>query len=148
MSRYQPVRIVQPALFSRGTAQTPGSERRSAISVETGIDTALWGGIFIVEAGAKTGIHHHGEQETIAYVLEGYCSVRWGEHGEFSAVAQPGDFIHVPAWLPHMEINQSRNSQCVWVVVRSTPEPIVINLPDDTWGLETAAAPGTSQTRN
>jgi uncharacterized RmlC-like cupin family protein len=138
MNRYHPVRIVQPALFSRETAQTPGSERRSAISVEMGIDTALWGGIFIIEPGAKTGIHHHGGQETIVYVLEGYCSVRWGERGEFSAVAQPGDFIHVPAWLPHMEINQSSNNRCAWVVVRSTAEPIVINLPDDVWGLAAA----------
>jgi hypothetical protein len=29
----------------------------------------MWGGVFVVEPGAKTGIHHHGEQETIAYVL-------------------------------------------------------------------------------
>jgi uncharacterized RmlC-like cupin family protein len=133
MSRYQPVRIIQPALFDRQTAQTPGSERRAAISVANGIETALWGGIFIVEPGATTGIHHHGEQETIAYVLEGSCRVRWGKHGEFSASAAAGDFIHVPAWLPHMEINQSRNNRFAWVVVRSTAEPIVVNLPDNAW---------------
>src|ERR1700739_2378430 len=102
MSRYQPIRVVKPAEFDRGTAQTPGSERRSAIAAETGVQTGLWGGIFIVEAGGKTGIHHHGEQETITYVLEGECLVRWGERGEFSATAQAGDFIHVPPWLPHM----------------------------------------------
>ena len=73
MSRYRPLTIIQPALFNRGTAQTPGSERRSAITVDMGIQTALWGGIFIVEPGARTGIHHHGKQETIAYVLEGDC---------------------------------------------------------------------------
>jgi uncharacterized RmlC-like cupin family protein len=140
MSQYRPVRIIQPALFNRGTAQTPGSERRSAIAADTGVDTALWGGIFVIEPGATTGIHHHGEQETIAYVLEGYCLVRWGEHGESSAVAQPGHFIHVPAWLPHMEINQSGNNQCVWVVVRSTGEPIVVNLPDDYWDAQRIAA--------
>jgi len=135
MDRYQPVRIVQPALFNRQTAQTPGSERLSAIAGETG----MWGGIFVIEADAKTGIHHHGKQETIAYVLEGHCLVRWGEHGEFSGAAQPGDFIHVPAWLPHMEVNRSGNSRCVWVVVRSTAEPIVINLPNDFWGPEQQA---------
>lgn len=106
MSRYHPLRIIQPALFNRATTQTPGSERRSAITVDMGIQTALWGGIFIVEPGARTGIHHHGKQETIAYVLEGDCLVRWGERGEFSAIARGGDFVHVPAWLPHMEINQ------------------------------------------
>jgi uncharacterized RmlC-like cupin family protein len=113
--------------------QTPGSERRAAIAADNGIATELWGGIFVVEPGAKTGIHHHGKQETIAYVLEGDSLVRWGESGEHSATAHAGDFIHVPAWLPHMEINPSEDHRFVWVVVRSTPQPIVINLPDNYW---------------
>ena len=75
MNTYFPVRIVRPDQFDRGTAQTPGSERRAAIAAYNGIDAALWGGIFVVEPGAKTGIHHHGKQETIAYVLEGDCAV-------------------------------------------------------------------------
>jgi uncharacterized RmlC-like cupin family protein len=134
MAPYRPIRIVQPASFNRQTAQTPGSERRSAIAAEMGIETQMWGGIFVIEPGGKTGIHHHGKQETIAYVLEGHCLVRWGEHGEFSEAAQSGDFIHVPPWLPHMEANRSESSRCVWVVVRSTTEPIVVNLPSDFWG--------------
>jgi uncharacterized RmlC-like cupin family protein len=74
MGKYSPVRIVRPDQFDRGTAQTPGSERRAAIAADNDIDTALWGGIFVVEPGAKTGIHHHGKQETIAYVLEDDCA--------------------------------------------------------------------------
>jgi uncharacterized RmlC-like cupin family protein len=86
-----------------------------------------------VEPGARTGIHHHGEQQTIAYVLSGVCEVRWGARGEYAANAKAGDFIHVPAFLPHMEINPSDSQPFRWVVVRSTPVPIVVNLPDDTW---------------
>jgi uncharacterized RmlC-like cupin family protein len=86
-----------------------------------------------VEPGARTGIHHHGEQDTIAFVLSGRCEVRWGDKGEFSARAKAGDFIHVPAFLPHMEINPSQLLPFWWVVVRSTPVPIVVNLPDATW---------------
>jgi uncharacterized RmlC-like cupin family protein len=93
----------------------------------------MWGGIFIVEPGAQTGIHHHGAQETIAYVLEGQCEVRWGERGEFSARAKAGDFIHVPGFLPHREANVSRKNPFKWVVVRSTAEPIVVNLPENYW---------------
>jgi uncharacterized RmlC-like cupin family protein len=133
MNSYPPVRIVPPAQFDTQTAQTPGSERRAAIAADLGIASAQWGGLFVVEPGAKTGIHHHGAQETIAYVLEGECLVRWGENGEFSATASAGDFIHVPAWLPHMEINPSKNNRFVWVVVRSTAIPIMVNLPDDQW---------------
>jgi uncharacterized RmlC-like cupin family protein len=133
MSRYQPIRIIRPTLFDRGTAQTPGSERRAAIAADRGIETALWAGIFIVEPGAKTSIHHHGEQETVAYVVEGDCLVRWGERGEFSATAHSGDFVHVPAWLPHMEVNPSNDRRFTWVVVRSTAKPIVVNLSDSYW---------------
>jgi hypothetical protein len=93
----------------------------------------MWGGLFEVKPGARTGIHHHGVQQTIAYVLSGVCEVRWGLDGEFAASAEAGDFIHVPAFLLHMEINPSSSRPFRWVVVRSTSTPIVVNLPEDTW---------------
>jgi uncharacterized RmlC-like cupin family protein len=125
--------VVAPIEFDPGTAQTPGSLRLAAIAPQLGIATMLWGGLFEVEPGARTGIHHHGEQQTIAYVLSGFCAIRWGAQGEFAATAKAGDFIHVPAFLPHMEINPSDSTPFRWVVVRSTATPIVVNLPDDTW---------------
>ena len=127
------IHIVSPADFDQGTAQTPGSERRAAIAPALGIASAIWGGLFEVAPGSRTGIHHHGEQETIAYVLSGICEVRWGAKGEYSASAKTGDFIHVPAFLPHMEINPSKLEPFCWVVVRSTAMPIVVNLPADFW---------------
>jgi uncharacterized RmlC-like cupin family protein len=92
----------------------------------------LWGGLFEVEPGARTGIHHHGEQQTIGYVLSG-VEIRWGARGEYRARAKAGDFIHVPAFVPHMEINPSDSDPFRWVVVRSTSTPIVVNLPDHAW---------------
>jgi uncharacterized RmlC-like cupin family protein len=56
-----------------------------------------------------------------------------GARGEFVAYAKAGDFIHVPAFLPHMESNLSNERPFRWVVVRSTPSPIVVNLPDAVW---------------
>jgi hypothetical protein len=67
-----------------------------------------------------TGIHHHDERQTIAYVLSGICKVRWGANGEFAACAEAGDFIHVPAFLPRMEISPSDSQPFRRVVVRST----------------------------
>ena len=83
---------------------------------------------------AKTGIHHHGQQDTVVFVLEGEAIVRWGDRGEYRATVRAGDFLHVPSWLPHQELNPSTTTAFRWVVVRSTPEPIVVNLPDDFWG--------------
>ena len=133
MNAAAPIHIVSPAEFDCGTAQTPGSERRAAITPSLGIDSAIWGGVFEVAPGARTGIHHHGEQQTIIYVLSGTSEIRWGDAGEFSARAKAGDFIHVPAFLLHMEINPSRLEPFRWVVVRSTATPVVVNLPEDTW---------------
>lgn len=133
MTDYPPVRIIGPDSFDSGTAQTPGSARLAAIAPQLGIQSSLWGGLFEVEPRARTGIHHHGEQQTIAYVLSGLCEVRWGENGEYRASAKAGDFLHVPAFLPHMEINSSEKDPFRWVVVRSTPTPIVVNLSDNFW---------------
>src|SRR6201995_4763245 len=133
MSTPAAIDSVSQAEFDLGTAQTPGSERREAIAPALGIASVIWGGLFEVEPGARTGIHHHGEQQTIAYVLSGICEIRWGANGEFEANAEAGDLVHVPAFLPHMEINPSDCQPFRWVVVRSTSTPIVVNLPEDAW---------------
>lgn len=133
MTEFEAIRIIRPEQFDLGTAQTPGSERRAAIAPELRITSALWGGIFEVDPGSRTGVHHHGNQETIAFVLFGNCDIRWGAKGEFVAHARAGDFIHVPAFLPHMEMNPSKVEPFRWVVVRSTATPSVVNLPDSFW---------------
>ena len=127
------VSVVHPAELSSETQQTPGSLRMSAIAAMHGISSSLWAGIFVVEPSAKTGIHHHGGQDTVVYVLEGEACVRWGDLGEHSATVRAGDFLHVPSCLPHQEVNPSKEHSFRWVVVRSTPEPIVVNLPGDFW---------------
>jgi hypothetical protein len=69
ITEYPQVCIVSPSEFDPGTAQTPGSMRLAAIAPQLFVRSALWGGLFKVEPGAHTGIHHHGEQQTVAYVL-------------------------------------------------------------------------------
>ena len=133
MNSLASIHVVSPAEFDAGTAQTAGSKREAAITPALGIASTIWGGLFEVQPGAQTGVHHHGEQETIAYVLSGICEIRWGVRGESVAHAKAGDFIHVPAFLLHMEINPSKHEPFRWVVVRSTATPIVVNLPNDTW---------------
>jgi len=113
------ISVVHPAGLSSETQQTAGSLRMSAIAAEHGIVSSLWAGIFVVEPSAKTGIHDHGEQDTVVYVLEGEAGVRWGNFGEHSATVVTGDFLHVPSWLPHQEFNPSEEHPFRWVVVRS-----------------------------
>jgi uncharacterized RmlC-like cupin family protein len=48
--------------------------------------------------------------------------------GKLSEEATPGDFIYVPPYVPHQEINASPNEICEAVVVRDGQDPIVVNL--------------------
>ena len=126
--------VVRAEELQPAARQTPGSKRLAAIPGAQGVGAGMWAGTFLVEPGARTGIHHHGEQETVVYVLEGEAEVRWGARGESSATVRAGDFLHVPAWVVHQELNASEEKPFRWVVVRSSAEPVVVNLPEDVWG--------------
>jgi uncharacterized RmlC-like cupin family protein len=64
----------------------------------------------------------------VIYVVRGRARMRWGERLEFVAEAGPGDFIYVPPYVPHQEINASREEPLECVVVRSDGEAVVVNL--------------------
>jgi uncharacterized RmlC-like cupin family protein len=88
----------------------------------------IWAGTVSIQPNAKTGAHHHGELESVIYVVHGKARMRWGERLEFTAEAGPGDFIYVPPFVPHQEINASQNEALECVLVRSDNEAIVVNL--------------------
>jgi len=50
------------------------------------------------------------------------------DHREFMAEAGPGDFIYVPPFVPHQEINARQNESLECVLVRSDNEAVVVNL--------------------
>ena len=56
--------------------------------------------------------------------------MRWGEKLEFTAEAGPGDFIYVPPYVPHQEINALEQEELECVLVRSDGEAVAVNLPD------------------
>src|SRR5664279_5449943 len=126
--RERGIRIVRACDFDRNTPQTPGMTRAAAIThARTGAQK-LWAGTVLVEPDAKTGPHHHGELETVLYIVRGRARFRWGDNLEFSGEAGAGDFIYVPPYVPHQEINALADEPCEAVVVRSGQDPIVVNL--------------------
>ena len=122
------VRIVRSNEFDLNTPQTPGMTRAAAINRAMAGANKLWAGRVNVHPNAKTAPHHHGELESIIYVVSGRARMRWGDRLEFFAEAGPGDFIFVPPYVPHQEINADINEPLVCVVVRSDQEPVVVNL--------------------
>ena len=122
------VKIIRADQLDPNTPQTPGMDRAAAIThARTGANK-LWAGTVTVHANAKTGAHHHGELESVIYVVSGRARMRWGERLEYFADASPGDFIYVPPFVPHQEINASRDEPLSCVIVRSGQEPVVVNL--------------------
>ena len=110
------------------TPQTPGMTRAAAITHARTGASKLWAGTVVVNPDARTAAHHHGELETVLYIVKGHARMRWGDHLEFSEVAGPGDFIYVPPYVPHQEMNDSGDESVEAVVVRNGQDPIVINL--------------------
>ena len=122
------IRIVRAAELDANTPQTPGMTRAAAITHASAGAKKLWAGTVVVEPNVQTAAHHHGELETVLYIVKGRARFRWGNHLEFVGEAGPGDFIYVPPFVPHQEINAKPDEPVEAVVVRSGQEPIVVNL--------------------
>jgi uncharacterized RmlC-like cupin family protein len=122
------VRIVRAGELDTNTPQTPGMSRAAAINYAKAGAQKLWAGTVSIHAGAKTGAHHHGPLESVIYVVRGKARMRWGERLEYVAEAGPGDFIYVPPYVPHQEINASGEETLECVLVRSDQEAVVVNL--------------------
>ncbi len=122
------VRIIHAGELDPNTAQTPGMNRAAAINFAKAGAQKLWAGTVTIHPDAKTGAHHHGALESVIYVVRGKARMRWGDRLEFVAEAGPGDFIFVPPYVPHQEINASTNEPLECVLVRSDQEAVVVNL--------------------
>jgi uncharacterized RmlC-like cupin family protein len=122
------VRVVRGDELDPNTPQTEGMSRAAAITTARAGAEKLWAGTVVIEPDAKTGAHHHGPVESVIYVVGGRARMRWGDRLEYVAEAGPGDFIFVPPYVPHQEINASPESPLSCVLVRSGQEPVVVNL--------------------
>jgi uncharacterized RmlC-like cupin family protein len=128
------VRVVKPLQFDYHTPQTPGMQRLAAISHSLVGSESLWAGVMLAEPNTASSVHHHGPLETVVYVLSGKSKVRWGNRLEHEADLEAGDFLFIPPYMPHQEINPSSDQATQWVVVRNGQEAIVVNLTKDVDG--------------
>ena len=141
--KHDGVRVIPAGSLDTNTAQTPGMNREAAINFARVGAQKLWAGTVTIHANAKTGAHHHGHLESVIYVVKGRARMRWGDQLQFVAEAGPGDFIYVPPYVPHQEINASETEPLECVLVRSDNEAVAINL-----DIEPAEKPETSLGRS
>src|SRR5499425_326151 len=126
--KHDGVRVIPGSSLDPNTPQTPGMNRAAAINLARVGAQKIWAGTVSIKPNAKTGAHHHGALESVIYVVKGRARMRWGEALEFMAEAGPGDFIFVPPYVPHQEINASTSEPLECVVIRSDNEAVVVNL--------------------
>jgi uncharacterized RmlC-like cupin family protein len=122
------VQVIPGGQLDSNTPQTPGMQRAAAISNARVGAEKLWAGTVVIEPNAKTGAHHHGHVESVIYIVKGKARMRWGDKLEYVAEAGPGDFIYVPPYVPHQEINALSGEPLDCVLVRSGQIPVVVNL--------------------
>ena len=126
--KHDGVRVIKGDQLDPNVPSTPGMDRKAAINFARVGAQKIWAGTVAIHPDAKTGAHHHGALESVIYVLRGKARMRWGDNLEYVAEAGPGDFIFVPPYVPHQEINASTDETLECVLVRSDNEAVVVNL--------------------
>jgi uncharacterized RmlC-like cupin family protein len=111
------------------TADSGGAIRVSGVSIQHTPATRLWFGKVSNSPGFRSVSHHHGEAETGGYVLSGRARIYFGDAFADYVDMEEGDWVFVPPFMPHVEVNMSVTEQLVWLTCR-TPDNIVVNLPD------------------
>src|SRR6266508_44943 len=77
--KHDGVRVIPGHALDPNTPQTPGMDRKAAINFARVGAQKIWAGTVNIRPNAKTGAHHHGELESIIYVVRGKARMRWGD---------------------------------------------------------------------
>jgi uncharacterized RmlC-like cupin family protein len=120
------VTLVRAEQLLPAAAQTSGMQRLEAVAW-----SGVWSGIARTAPGSRSGWHHHGGWDTIAYVLSGAVRLEFGARGHDAVVAGPGDFLKIPAGAVHRESNPTDVEQAL-VIVRTGEGPIVVAADEPT----------------
>ncbi|HLU35838.1 MAG TPA: cupin domain-containing protein [Thermomicrobiales bacterium] len=91
------------------------------MSAESTGSQAIWMGLITIPPGGRTKAHYHAEHETALYMLEGIVDMWYGEQLEHYDECRAGDYIYIPAGVPHVAANRSPTSPALVVGARTDP---------------------------
>lgn len=85
-----------------------------------------------IPPGGRAKAHKHEHHETALYVLSGESGMWHGDGLEHHLVARAGDFLYIPANVPHLPYNLSDTESCVAVIARTDPndQESIVLLPE------------------
>ena len=102
--------------------------RAAAITNTSAGTNKIWTGTAHIKPNARTSPHHYGALESIIYEVRVIARMCWGNRLEYTAVVEAGDFIYVPPFVPHQELNAISDELLMCVLVRSDQDPIVVSV--------------------
>ena len=91
------------------------------ISERTAGSTGLCMHMIIIPPGGSAAPHIHDGYETALYVIKGRAKTRFGEGLSESVINEAGDFLFIPANVPHQPVNISDTDEVVAIVARNDP---------------------------
>jgi uncharacterized RmlC-like cupin family protein len=112
------VLVIKPT-DRRDTVQTVGMSREEAVT-----GPGYWSGLATADPGSASGWHHHGEHDSVIYVVMGTFRVKSGAGGRDVAEAAAGDFMLIPKGVVHREENPGEDRSQLVVVRVGTGEPV------------------------
>ena len=83
--------------------------------------TAISMTLVVLPPGARAKTHRHRGIETAVYVVAGEAEMYYGERLDYLLAARPGDYIYIPADMPHLVLNRS-SSECRAVVAHTAAD--------------------------
>ncbi len=108
----------------RPTEETLGRQQLSyfvGISASTAGARGISMNMIVIPPGGSAKPHIHKGYETAIYVLQGHIETRYGEGLRQSVINAAGDFIFIPADMPHQPINLSDSETARAIVARNDP---------------------------
>ncbi|WP_339237023.1 cupin domain-containing protein [Oceanobacillus sp. FSL W7-1281] len=116
------ISVVKSSDLMDSTSQTKNMPRKTAVQAPN-----LWIGRVTGETAMDSGTHHHGEAETAGFIISGTTELLYGEGYEDYEKYNQGDFLRVPAYLPHIERNPSKTEPIEFLTARN-PRNVVVNI--------------------
>jgi uncharacterized RmlC-like cupin family protein len=117
----------EPYVSAQGTVYAPG------ISAETVGAASIFLGMVTLPAGVRTKAHVHARHESAFYMLSGEEVALWtGPALRDCVIARPGDYLSIPAGMPHVAVNCSDVHRAVFIGARneSSAQESVVMRPD------------------
>lgn len=89
------------------------------VSAATAGATGISMNLVIIPLGGAAEPHLHRNYETAIYLLKGRVETRYGSGLRHSVIHEAGDFIFIPANVPHQPINLSGTEPAHAIVARN-----------------------------